>query len=144
MTTHFPLSELTESDTAIRLSLNNVPPPVVMQNLDTLAHGLEQVRSYLGNKPMYVTSGYRSQAVNHAVGGALLSAHMQGWAADFVCPEYGTPLQIVQAISRSPISFDQCIQEGRWVHISFAPERRGKVLTAHFSKTGVTYTEGLV
>ena len=144
MTTHFPLDELTNSDTAIRLGLDNTPPDGVVKNLDILAHSLEALRRYLGDRPMYVTSGYRSQGVNHAVGGSTYSAHMRGWAADFRCPEYGTPLQIVQAIAKSPLSFDQCIHEGNWVHYSVAPERRGKVLTAHFSKTGVTYTEGLV
>lgn len=143
MTTHFPLAELVESATALRLRLDNVPPPEVVKNLDILAHSLEALRRYLGDRPMYITSGYRSLAVNRAVGGSLMSSHMSGWAADFKCPEYGTPLQIVQAIAMSPLSYDQCIQEGTWVHYSVAPERRGLILTAHFGPQGTTYSEGV-
>jgi putative chitinase len=41
------------------------------------------------------------------------------------------------------LKFDQLIAEGRWVHVSFSPRPRNQVLTAHFSASGVSYTQGL-
>jgi len=81
-------------------------------------------------KPVLVSSGYRSPAVNRAVGGAANSAHMLGCAADFSSPSFGSPLDICRAIARSDIAFDQLIHEFRaWVHIAWAPQPRKMVLT---------------
>jgi len=80
--------------------------------------------------------------LNRAVNGAPNSAHLMGYAADFVCPAAGTPLEIVTKIKSSYIHFDQCIQEGTWVHISFDPKARNEVLTAHFGPNGTSYTKG--
>lgn len=143
LTLHFTLAELTRSELGARLQLDNTPPPGILQNLRILAEGLEQVRSLLG-WPMHINSGYRCRAINTAVRGAEHSAHMEGWAADFTCDTYGTPEEIVQRIVASGIQFDQCIQEGHWVHISFAPALRRRVLDAHFGPAGTTYTERLV
>ncbi len=68
---------------------------------------------------------------------------MSGFAADFVCPSFGSPLEIVKAIAVSNINFDQCIQEGTWVHISFDPAMRREVLTANFHQGEAYYTEGV-
>ena len=139
---HFTLEELTFSQTAIRKGIDNTPSLEVVAHLTHLAGCLEQVRALLGG-PVRITSGYRSPALNAAVGGSKASAHMSGYAADFVCPPFGSPLQIVKAIAASDIQFDQCIQEGTWVHISFDPDARRQVLTAHFSNGKATYTEGV-
>ena len=105
---------------------------------------MEKVRELLGNKPISITSGYRSKKLNEAVGGTKTSAHMLGYACDFICPSYGKPIDIVRKIAASKLEFDQCIQEGTWVHISFAPEMRKKVMTALFDGNGgVRYTEGV-
>lgn len=142
LTPHFSLAELTFSATAQRKQINNTPPPVIVQNLHLLAAGLEDVRTALGNLPLRINSGYRCPALNRAVGGARLSAHMSGHAADFVCPDFGSPLEIVRALAKSDIAFDKLIQEGTWVHISFAPAGRRQLLTAHFGAGGTTYTVG--
>ena len=143
LTPHFSLAELTFSETAQRKQINNTPPPVIVQNLHLLAAGLEDVRAALGGLPLRINSGYRCPALNRAVGGARLSAHMSGHAADFVCPDFGTPLEIVRALAASDIQFDKLIQEGTWVHISFAPEARRQLLTAHFGAGGTTYSAGV-
>ena len=143
ITEHFSLDELIFSSTAVRLGIDNAPPPEVVTNLATLANGLEQVRTLLGNQPMHIDSGYRSAALNQQVGGVPSSAHVQGYAADFICPAFGTPLQIVQAIAASDIQYDQVIQEGTWCHLSFAPAMRRQVLTAHFDDGIATYSEGV-
>ena len=140
---HFTLEELTFSATAQRKQIDNKPPAEVLDNMKRLAAGLEEVRAALGNKPMRINSGYRSPKLNRAVGGARLSAHTAGYAADFVCPEFGSPLKIVKALAATGIQFDKLIQEGTWVHISFAPEARRQLLTAHFGPNGTSYTEGV-
>ena len=68
---------------------------------------------------------------------------MAGYAADFVCPDFGSPLKIVKALAATGIQFDKLIQEGTWVHISFAPEARRQLLTAHFGPNGTSYTAGV-
>ena len=140
---HFTLEELTFSATAQRKQIDNKPPAEVLENMKRLAAGLEEVRAALGNKPMRINSGYRSPKLNRAVGGARLSAHMAGYAADFVCPDFGSPLKIVKALAATGIQFDKLIQEGTWVHISFAPEARRQMLTAHFGPNGTSYTAGV-
>jgi hypothetical protein len=135
---HFHLDEFTDSQTAQRRGLDNTPPPEVVERLKVTAEGLERVRALLG-KPILISSGYRSPAVNRAVGGASKSAHVLGYAADFISPGYGKPLAICRAIVGSDIDFDQIIEEGTWVHISFDPRMRREVLT----KTKGGYKAGL-
>jgi hypothetical protein len=142
LTDHFTLQELTFSSTAVRLGIDNTPGEEIVAHLRFLAQGLERVRALLGH-PMHIDSGYRCEALNAAVKGSNTSAHMRGYAADFVCAAYGEPLRIVQTITRSDIAFDQCIQEGTWVHLSFDPRMRREVLTAHFGARGTTYTAGV-
>lgn len=143
LTAHFTLEELTHSDIAARRGLDNTPPADVLANMrNHLAPGLELVREVLG-VPMHSLSGYRSPAVNRAVGGSAISAHCDGLADDFIAPAFGTPLEIARAIRDSGIAFDQLIFEGTWVHISFSPKMRHQVLTAHFNGGPATYTEGL-
>jgi hypothetical protein len=141
MSEHFSMQELTFSSTAERLGIDNEPNAEVAAVLLETAELLEQVRELLG-KAMHIDSGYRCPLLNHAVGGAGNSAHMTGYAVDFICPDYGYPLEIVKTIEGSGIKFDQLIQEGTWVHISFAPTMRQMVMTAHFENGTTTYTHG--
>jgi len=136
---HFTIQELTFSSTATRLRIDNTPPAAVLKNMNVLLTGLERIRAMLG-APMHIDSGYRCPALNAAVKGAANSAHVLGYAADFVCPGFGTPLEIVARLKISDLVFDQCIQEGTWVHISFDPKARREMLTAHFGPGGTTYT----
>ncbi len=135
---NFTLQEFTLSQTAERLGLDNTPPPEILDHLKSTALRLEAVRDLL-KRPIIVSSGYRSPEVNKAVGGVGTSAHTQGWAVDFIAPGYGDPLHICKAIAASLIEFDQIIQEGTWVHISFAPTMRRQLLT----KTGTGYATGI-
>jgi hypothetical protein len=144
LTPDFHLSEFLHSDTAIRKGLDNTPTAEVLGAIrNFLAPGMQQVRDLIG-APINISSGYRSPMVNAAVGGARNSQHTQGLAADFTAPFFGTPLQIARALVASKIEFDQIIQEGTWVHISFSANPRRSVLTAVFRNGAATYREGLV
>ena len=122
LSTHFSLAELTASEVAARAGIDNTPPPELMTNLLRLSEGLELVRKALGNKPIHVTSGYRSPKLNQRVGGSKNSRHMQGLAADILCPAFGPPLEVCRAIAASSIETDQIIHEfGKWCHVAFPP-----------------------
>jgi hypothetical protein len=150
LTPNFALSELIESDHAIRHGIDNTPnSPTVMANLYKLAQLLEQIRKVCGGNPVLVSSAYRSPPVNQAVGGSATSEHMLGMAADFRIPRFGNPLQVATAIATSGIKFGQLIFEGTWVHISVADGNNdGDIRTARFTKgadgkTRATYSKGL-
>ena len=90
---------------------------------------MEEIRALLG-KSIHINSWLRLPAVNEAVGGAKVSSHMDGWAIDFTCKDFGTPLMVAKAIEDAGIKFDQLIHEyATWTHISFAPEMRMQKLT---------------
>lgn len=126
---HFTLEELTRTEVRKYFAMNSTPPDSVVANLRLLAAKLELVRALLKH-PIHITSGYRCPLLNEAVGSAPTSQHLLGLAADFICPEFGTPKQIAGEIAISSIEFDQCILEfGRWVHISFGPRNRLALLT---------------
>lgn len=143
LTEHFTLEELVASQLAARRRLDNRPGPVELANLRRVAALLEQVRALVGG-PITVSSGYRSPAVNAAVGGARNSAHLQGLAADITAPGVA-PKALAALIRDSDIQYDQLIYEGTWVHIGLsvgAPRRQ--VLTATFAPGGVIYSQGVV
>jgi hypothetical protein len=119
---HFTFQELTFSEAALRLELDNTPAPPVIGNLRLVAAVMEQVRTLLGERPIVVRSGYRSAEVNEAVGGVITSAHCRGLACDFVCPAFGTPAEVAVAVLTSSLEYDQLILEYGWVHVGLAQE----------------------
>ena len=123
ISTHFTMDEVTNSQTAARKGIDNDPPHALLDNIKLAAYGMELVRRELGDKPILVSSWYRSPTLNRAVGGASQSDHMYGCAVDFTCPAFGTVDEVVRRLIESAIDFKKVIREyGRWVHISFAPE----------------------
>ena len=116
---HFSLEELTHSDIAVRLGIDNTPTVEIIDNLTFLAGELEYVRDILGH-PMLVSSGFRCNALNDHLGSKRTSSHTQGLAVDFICPSFGNPHSVVSAIVMANINYDQVILEyDRWVHLSF-------------------------
>ena len=116
---HFSLEELTHSDIAVRLGIDNTPTVEIIDNLTFLAGELEYVRDILGH-PMLVSSGFRCNALNDHLGSKRTSSHTQGLAVDFICPSFGNPRSVVSAIVMANINYDQVILEyDRWVHLSF-------------------------
>ncbi len=112
---HFTYAEMTRTDTG----LPNVPGPVEFEELVRLvADILEPARELVG--ALRVNSGFRSEEVNQAIGGAQRSQHMKGQAADVVPLKLGLE-RAFQDIKASKIPYDQLIIEPTWLHISVAP-----------------------
>ena len=146
MTDHFNLNEFTASQEATRHGINNTPSGKPLENLRMLAALLEQVRELLGGNSIRISSGYRSLALNRHIGSSHTSAHIFGYAADFTCPSFGTPLEVAKKIAGSNLKFDQMIYEGSinpWVHISCDPKNRRQLLTASFKGGKAFYKEGI-
>lgn len=145
LTDHFSLEELIASETAVRLGIDNAPPAGLMPNLQVLAAGLELVRAALGARPIHINSGYRCVALNTKIGGAKNSLHINGLAADIICPSFGPPLAVCRAIIAAGLTPDQVIHEfGHWCHVSFAApgeKPRGELLTIASATRG--YEVGL-
>lgn len=130
LSANFSLEEMTA--TQHREIDNASPAAEVVDRLRNTAAQMERVRGLLGDRVITVSSGYRCPALNRAVGGATTSAHLTGDAVDFNCYGFGTPLEICRFLvnlgSGAP-AWDQIIEEGTWVHLSFDPRLRGQVLT---------------
>ena len=117
---HFSIEELTFSETATRKDIDNTPSDEVLDNLLITAWSMENVRELLNNNPILISSGYRCLELNTLLGSKPTSAHTRGLACDFTCPKFGDPDDIVDAIFRSDILYDQIILEfDKWVHIAF-------------------------
>ena len=75
---NFSLEEMCRSNTASVRGLPNVPNAEQVKNLQQLCENvLQPLRNHLG-KPVVINSGFRTQAVNMAVGGAKNSQHTKG------------------------------------------------------------------
>jgi len=119
---NFSLEEMCRSNTASVRGLPNVPNAEQVKNLQQLCENvLQPLRNHLG-KPVVINSGFRSQAVNMAVGGAKNSQHTKGEAADIKCKDYLYAKEIYTWIMDN-LEFDQVILERKgkavWVHVSF-------------------------
>lgn len=153
ITEHFSLKELTRSETGRRLGIPNVPSAADMANIQYTAEQLEKIRAYVG-RGIVVTSCFRSERVNKAVGGSPTSAHRFGLAAD--CDAIGlTSLafakEIIKMRDEGEITFDQLILEfpergdGAWVHVGFRRNSpmRNQILTATKKNGKTVYLQGL-
>ena len=143
---HFKLEEFTKSMTAIRKGIKNEAGSGEIKNLTDVCYGvLEKVRVKY-DKPVIVTSGYRSPELCEAIGSKATSQHTKGEAVDFEVVGIAN-IQVAYFIE-SNCDFDQLIleyycpdddQKG-WVHCSFVEgSNRKQVLTFD----GKKYTNGL-
>lgn len=121
---NFTLSEFIESDTAKRRKIDNTPDFEEVEHINELiSKVLQPLRSAWG-KGIRVSSGFRSPALNKAVGGSSTSAHLRGYAADLV-PMTGSVEEFsafaVKWLKDNGIAFDQAIRESsgrtKWLHI---------------------------
>lgn len=126
----FTLNELTHSDTAKAKGIDNTPNDTEKKNLENLVkYVLDPLRDMYG-KPIYVNSGYRSEALNKAIGGSNTSQHRLGMAADIDTHTREGNIELFNLIAKN-LSFDQLIDEKdySWIHVSFDPKRlRNQIL----------------
>lgn len=136
------LAEVTRSETAKRKGVSNMPTPEHIENFKLLAAKVFQpIREHFG-KPIHISSGYRSAALNKAIGGAASSQHCTGEAIDIDMD--GTSITNAQIFNyiKDNLEFDQLIWEfgtkanPDWVHVSYEStgKQRKQILVA--SKVG--------
>ena len=128
LTPHFTLAEMTVSQTAARMGIDNTPNARQVINLTRLCENiLEPLRTMIG-KPINISSGFRNPTINSLVGGSSTSQHMKGEAADFTV-EGLTVQDLFDLVRTSTLPYDQLIQEfDAWVHVSFGPRNRRQAL----------------
>ena len=140
---YFTIKEMTKSATAQRKGINNDPSIQVCQSLTALIEKvLDPLREAYG-KPIIVTSGYRCEKLNKAVGGAASSQHVKGEAADIRSVQ-DTPEEnkkLFDLIVKLGLPFDQLINEYNydWVHVSFGARHRRQKLKAVKKNGKTTY-----
>ena len=123
--TYFSIEELCASDTARRRGIDNRPSAAISGKLQTLIEQLlDPIRAAWGG-PIAVNSGYRSPALNRAVGGVSTSQHLKGEAADITVGSTADNKRlfdkIIELQKAGRIAFDQLIDESgyKWIHISY-------------------------
>ena len=143
---NFYLSEFTKSITATRNGIDNSPSKEHISNLkDLCVNLLQPLRDALG-KPITISSGYRSPALNKFVNGSSRSQHCQGRAADIEIMINGVECNdLIWDILKgsSTIDYDQIINEFNlsWIHVSYDSSKiqnRKEVLYAYKDEQGNT------
>jgi hypothetical protein len=146
---HLNLSEVTRSETAKRRGISNEPTAEHLENFKKLAENIfEPIRKHFG-KPIHLSSGYRSKALNTAIGGSLSSQHCKGEAIDIDMDgsSNGVTNRMVFDYIKANLNFDQLIWEfgtkdnPDWVHVSFSStgKQRKQVLRAVKSGSKTAY-----
>ena len=150
---HFKLEEMTKSMTATRKGIDNSPGSGDIKNLENVCYEiLEPARAHF-DKPITVTSGYRSEALCEAIGSKKTSQHAKGQAVDFEIA--GVPNIKIAYWLQNNVDFDQLILEfynpaegpnSGWVHCSYNLDgsNRKKAMTALRIKGKTSYKSGLI
>lgn len=143
------LAEAISSATALRKGIANKPTQQHLLNIKEVAlHIFQPCREHFG-KPLRVTSGYRSEELNKAIGGSSKSQHSKGEALDMQSTKGYTNKELFMFI-KDHLNFDQLIGEFpdnvgefAWVHCSYKKEgNRGEVLIAYKDENNKTkYTK---
>lgn len=135
---HLELSEVIRSESAKRRGISNMPTEEHIKNLKLIAENVfEPIRANF-RQPIRISSGYRSQSLNAAIGGATRSQHSTGEALDIDMD--GTALSNKEIFNfiKEKLPFDQLIWEfgndhnPDWVHVSYSANgsQRKQVLKA--------------
>ena len=143
----FTLNELTKSQEATRLGIDNTPNEEQIQNLKILCEKiLQPLRDFYG-MPVSISSGYRSVALCEAIGSSAKSQHTKGQAADFEI--FRVPNKEVSEFIVKNLEYDQCILEfwnenepnSGWVHCSYSSNgNRMQYLKAEKLNGRIVYT----
>ena len=138
ISTHISYKEAIYSDTAIRLDIKNEPSDYEISNMVNLANNIfEPLRKFVGGA-IKITSMFRCNELNVAIGGAKRSQHREGRAMD-IDDTFGhkTNAEMFNFI-RENLNFDQLVWEfgtdknPNWVHVSYVSdeENRNRCLKA--------------
>jgi hypothetical protein len=141
---HLYLAEVIRSESAKRKGISNEPTAEHLENFKKLAENIfEPIRNHF-NVPIHISSGYRSKALNAAIGGSLTSQHCSGEAIDIDMDgsSSGVTNKMVFDFIKANLNFDQMIWEfgnsnnPDWVHVSYEStgKQRKQILKA--SKVG--------
>lgn len=118
----FTLAELTRSDTAKRLCINNTPTTEVTENLQYGADMVLDPLRRLYAAPIIITSGYRCPKLNKAVGGVSNSWHQLGNAADIRISSEDEGKKLMKLLQQIP-SVDTALFEhsphSTWLHVQW-------------------------
>jgi zinc D-Ala-D-Ala carboxypeptidase len=126
LTDHFSLEEMTFTAVGKRLGIANLPGPDQLANLRRVCEVMEYIRHLLGDHAIVVHSAFRNPRINNLVGGVTTSAHVNGLACDFICPDYGPPWKVAEQILNCGLDYDQLILEYGWVHVAIAETGPGR------------------
>ena len=147
LTENLSLAEVTKSATAIRMGIANTPSATHLIALKEVSKNIFQpCREHFG-KPLAVTSGYRSEALNEAINGSKTSQHSKGEALDLDADVFGgfSNAKLFNYI-KDHLDFDQLIWEfgnnnnPAWVHCSYKTRgNRNEVLIAIKTNNQTTY-----
>ena len=142
------LGEFTRSQTAKRKGIDNTPSEKHLEAAKLLAKSIFQPIRDCFAVPIFISSGYRSDALNEAIGGSKTSQHSKGEAMDIDMDHRNGPEneEIFHYI-RENLPFDQLIWEfgtderPDWVHVSYNSDgkQRGQILKAKRNSAGKTY-----
>ena len=146
LSNNLSVKEVTKSSTAKRYGISNEPTIEHLENLKAIALNIFQPTRDYFKKPIHVSSGYRSKALNKKIGGSRKSQHSKGQALDLDAHTFGglTNKELFDFISEH-LEFDQIIwefgtyEEPDWVHVSYVSEgiNRGESLKA-YKANGIT------
>ncbi|MDD2475164.1 MAG: D-Ala-D-Ala carboxypeptidase family metallohydrolase [Dysgonamonadaceae bacterium] len=128
ITNNFTLTELTTTSTG----LTNKPNKQEIAALITLCGEVLQPARDIFGEAIHVNSGFRSHAVNRAVGGAKNSQHLLGEAADITALSRKGNKKLFEII-RDNLSFDQLINEQNfsWIHVSYKSKEENRKQVLH-------------
>lgn len=123
---NFSLSEFTQSNTAISRGIDNTPSERVINSLKYLVSNLIQPLRDKWGEPIRINSGYRSEALNKAVGGVPTSQHVKGEASDLAVD--GKAGDLLEVLEDSGLEFDQAIlyRSQNFLHVSLKKEGNRK------------------
>ena len=150
LSANFTLNELTKSETATRLDLDNTPNEEQIESLRLLCENiLQPVRDHFG-KPVKISSGFRAPAVNQATGGSATSDHCRGQACDFEIEGLSNPdvaTWIMENLTYSQLILEFYVQgqpNSGWIHCSYNPDKLIKQELTAVKVAGKTqYLQGL-
>lgn len=126
---HFTLHELIKSETADKLGIVNVPNFAQVQLLALFVDSLLEPLRVAAQRPIIITSGYRCEQLNKAVGGVAGSYHTLRdghCAADISLGNAGLNRSFHSLMEKSDLPINEWIlgKDAAYIHVSWHPWKR--------------------